>query len=350
MRAVRLKIFLFLFNQKNKNLKISQVKSQKILILRLDGKLGDTITITGFLEELHHHGFSLDIVTRVQQSFIYNYIPTPFHLHKIRGFLSIVQLFLKIWREDYQYLICTTHLLDPVSLFLARFVKSKNKMVFLNQDLKFFDFHLIKDFESMHVTDRYQQFLKYIGILHSKSVYQYQLNFLEADRHIFNQEMQRLGWVREKYFVLNSFSGSSDRNLSFALSIQIIQKLLINFPDYHVISIGSTNDLKILNDWKMNFQNSKWHVFDNGDFGFNASVIEKSALVITPDTAVIHLASALNSKVVGLYRVFGDTHNYPVVWAPMLPQDSFEIVYGLRGQLNSISCDDVVAAVSKLVK
>lgn len=361
MRAFRLRIFLLLFNQKNdeKNINfnnqfdvsnLGRQNLKKVFILRLDGKLGDTITMTGFLSELHSNNIEIYIVTKKQQDFIYNFIPIPVRLYTVTNLLSCVLLLFKMRRIYFDYLICSTHLIDPISLFLSRFINAQNKMTFLNKEIRFFNHHVFAHFENIHITERYGKFLEFMEVKPSSKLKQYTIKLPSIENHKCEIECARYDFKLEGYIVINSFSGSTDRNLSFEVTIAIVKGLKIALPHYKIVSIANENDLNILKSWQAQASLDGWFIFDKSDFGFNALLIQKSCLVITPDTAIIHLASAFNRKIVGLYRVFGSEKEFPIVWCPSVSEENYAIVYGYRGVINSIDPQEVVRCAVKLIK
>ena len=340
-RYVRTHFLVFLLNQKNKLFGLSKdSKKPKAVILRLDGKLGDTITITGLYKELVDAGYELTVITRDQQSFIYDYISTPMTVFKIKNILSTILLLFKLKKHKFDVLICTTHLLDPSSLLLARFLKSYKKAVFLNQEIRFFDYHVVDQFEEIHITERYNRILKSVGLQPKGDVFNYYLKtpILSENKYAVDLEMLK----SNKVIVLNSFAGSSDRNLKKELTANIIEKVLKQNPNHIVVSIGSSFDHSTLKAWESDYKNKfgdRWKILSNGDFALNYWAINMADLIISPDTAIIHLASALNKKIVGIYRVARNIDEFPYVWAPLSGQNQFKIVYAYNGQIDLINPD-----------
>lgn len=341
LRYVRTHFLVYLLNQKNCLFGLpSENKKPKAIILRLDGKLGDTITITGLYKELVDAGYDLTVVTRDHQSFIYDYISTPMNVFKIKNIFSTLLLLLKLSTYKYDVLICTTHLLDPSSLLLARFLKSYKKSVLLNREIKFFDYHVCDQFEEIHITERYNRLLQSVDICPKGYVFHYYLNPPAILENKYSSDFVIL--KSNKVIILNSFAGSSDRNFKKEVTQKIIEKVLERNPGHIVISIGSSFDHNTLKIWESDFYHkfgTRWKILSSGDFALNYSAIKMAELVISPDTAIIHLASALNKKIVGIYRVANNRDEFPFVWAPLSGQNQFKIVYAYNGQIDLINPD-----------
>lgn len=340
-RRWRLQLFLQLFDQKNEGPEAPPEK--RCLLLRLDGKLGDTITTTGFINALHQSGYKVDIVARKQNTFVYAYIKTPHRLYSLKkGVFSFFVLLFKLRAHSYDALVCSTHILDPASLWLARFVPAKTKIVFKNEEIDFFDVHISEGFFEKHVTDRYQQTLKVITGSPSPQVEKYELNIPES---AINEAKKFIG-NHKKVIVLNSFAGARLRNFSFATTKAIIEALT---HDALVISFGNDGDLHILREWKKHLHNVNWVVPHRGDFAFNAALVTLANAVITPDTSIVHLASALNAPLVAVYREDDGIEKNSKIWAPIDNKKGHKIIYAPLPNINNVDINQIVNTTKELL-
>lgn len=340
-RRWRLKLFLQLFNQKNEGPETTPEK--RVLLLRLDGKLGDTITTTGFINALHMAGYNIDIVARKPNTFVYAFIKTPHRLYSLKkGVLSLVVLLFKLRSKPYDALICSTHIVDPASLWLSRFVQAKTKIVFKNEQIDFFDVHIEKDFFEKHVTDRYQQSLKAITGQTSSLVEKYELTLPESAV----TEAKKFIGQHKKVIVLNSFAGARLRNFSFATSKAIIEGLT---QDALVISLGNDGDLNILREWKKHLHNANWIVPHRGDFAFNAALVALANAVVTPDTSIVHLASAVGAPLVAVYREDDGVEKNSMIWAPLENKKGQKIIFAPLPDINNVDTREVVSATKELL-
>lgn len=345
-RRWRLQLFLSLFNQANEGPETSPEK--RVLLLRLDGKLGDTITATGFINALYESRYKVDIVARKANTFVYAYIKTPHRLYSLKkGVLSLFVLLFKLRAHSYEAIVCSTHITDPASLWLSRFVDAKTKIVFKNEQIEFFDVHIEKDFFEKHVTDRYQQCLKTITGSTSPTVEKYELNIPEA---ALSAAKKFIG-DHKKVIILNSFAGARLRNFSFATTKAIIEALT---HDAVVISFGNDGDLHILREWKKHFHNANWIVPHRGDFAFNAALVTLANAVITPDTSIVHLASAVGAPLVAVYREDDGAEKNSKIWAPLDCKSSdnkkgHKIIYAPLPDINNVDIYQIVKATKELL-
>lgn len=345
-RRWRLQLFLSLFNQQNEGPETPSEK--RVLLLRLDGKLGDTITTTGFINALHESGYKVDIVARKANTFVYAYIKTPHRLYSLKkGILSLFVLLFKLRGHSYEALVCSTHITDPASLWLSRFVPAKTKIVFKNEEIEFFDVHIEKDFFEKHVTDRYQQSLKAITGNTSPTVEKYELSIPEA---ALTAAKKFIG-DHKKVIVLNSFAGARLRNFSFATTKAIVDALT---QDALVISFGNDGDLHILREWKKHYHNANWVVPHRGDFAFNAALVALANAVVTPDTSIVHLASAVGAPLVAVYREDEGVEKNSKIWAPLDcktldNKKGHKIIYAPLPDINNVDISQIVKATKELL-
>lgn len=343
-RRWRLQLFLFLFNQKNEGPEIIQKPKEKsCLLLRLDGKLGDTITTTGFIKALYHQGYKIDIVARKQNTYVYAFIKTPHRLFSLnKGIVPLFKLLFKLRFKSYDALICTSHILDPASLWLSRFVPAQTKIVFMNEQIDFFDVHITEGFYENHVTERLQQSLKAITGEVSPDAKIYDLSVPES---AFAEARKFIG-DRKKIVVLNSFAGAKLRNLSFATTKAIIESLA---KECTVISIGNDGDLNILREWKKHLHQNNWLVPHRGDFSFNAALVALANVVITPDTAIVHLASTLQTPLVAIYREDEGVEKNSKIWAPLENKKGQKIIFAPLPDINNVDTHQVIKSTKELL-
>jgi ADP-heptose:LPS heptosyltransferase len=342
-RRWRLSLFLLLFNQKNKS---PSPVNRKILILRLDGKLGDTITTSGFLQSLINGRFEVEIITRAENAFVYEYLPKPFKLYILKkGIGSFFKLLFALRNNTYAVIFCSTHILDPASLFFSRFVSAAKKIVYLNQQIHFFDVHIEKDFFSAHVTERLQHAFNAINTSPTSLDF-YRLS-IPAIAQTKAQDFYKQ-FRGKKVIVLNSFAGAKLRNFSFETTKSIVEKLTEKFI---VVSIGNVGDLQILNQWKKQMMTSpSWIIPNDGDFAFNSALIQNSDLVITPDTSIVHLASALNRPVLAVFRKDQPPEYNSKIWAPLSEnKKGHSIIYAPTQDINSVSVTDIVSKTFEML-
>lgn len=326
---------------------------KKIVVLRMDRKLGDSVVATGFFRALHAALPNADITVfaSVEAEKLYrtlgflNVIAVP------KGMWPTVKAVWKVRKTVFDVLIETSHLSSPKSIFLIGQIKAKKKIAFKNQNSPLFsdyvDFH--EDFD--HVTTRYKRTLEKLGLKTNDLSYQIQIP-KEIEQTVDRKLKEELN--QQPYVLINSFAAARMRNLSEETTRTLVEKLSRQFPNHLVVSIGSPGSMKTLERWHADGKLSNWRVFPAcTDFFENCRLIEKAAVVISVDTSIVHMACAFKRPLVGIYRGSPpELKEIPISWNPYGTQ--FEMVYSTHQpnepeqDINRLNLDDVVAAAKKI--
>ena len=310
--------------------------AQDILVLRLDGKLGDGVTATGFLRELKrkYSNSNLIVVTGPGTESIYQSLDFVNSVIVARkGLVSTLKLYLKLRRRQFRFIINTSHILNPSVVFLVSFLCAQKKIGFGVKTHRVFTDGISIDFQRDHITNRYKKVLNLLGIENPDMSYDLKLQAEVED--------VRRGAL---YLVgLNSFAGGRLRNLSQATTTALVRKLL-QHPDVKVVSLASDGDHRILNSWIDNSFHRRWLSFpQHASLEQNMAILSQCDLLITPDTAWVHISSALKKKLLAIYRSETNSEeNNAVIWAPY--GTDFSVVRSAPGSedINTVDTDEVV--------
>lgn len=324
-RSVLLNLFKLAFDRKASEVKASE--NAPIVVFRLDGKLGDSITSTGFLNELKLQNPKSDLVIVTNEIAAHVYKELPFVSRIVigkKGFLSTLKIYSQLKDQTYKYLINTSYILKPQVVFLSSWLSAEIKLTWENHNYRLFNKHVDLKFSDDHVTDFYRKTLKSLELNHSNVNLDYRIILPLKSKEKIQKELKPLKEKYSKIAVLNSFAGARLRNLNFERTLEIVKF----FKDLNiaVISIANKGDQQILEAWQNKSKDlNNWFVFkDLNTLNDSFSFIEESDLVVSPDTAVVHAACALNKKLIAIYREDTGTDYNFVNWSPKGTQ--FKIV------------------------
>ena len=317
-----------------------------ILVLRIDDKIGDSITATGFLRELKKNfpNKSLIVVAGKSTAPLYNELDfiDEVYIGK-KGIFSTLALLLKLKKRSLSYAINTSHILNPRVIFLMSFLKAEKKISFSNTNIKLFTEHVDVDFKTEHVTERYRKTLHMLGVETPNLDYEIKLN--EKDVFEANEYIKELR-AHTKYIVgLNSFAGGRLRNFSKKTTLALAGKLLEN-KDITVLSLANAGDHAILDLWIGEIIHERW--YQNEDLhtlGLNMALANGCDLIITPDTAWVHIASALKKKLIAVFRADDNPSEVnSKIWAPY--KTEFKVIFAkteenLPADINNIDVNEV---------
>ncbi len=333
-RALKLAVIKFFFDHQRNVLKITD--SKKILVLRLDDKLGDGVVSTGFLKTIKEKfpDFQLTVLTGGPTVDLYRSLPFVDQVKVLnKGLFSSLRSYADLKRYHYQWIINTSHILNPRVIFHMSRLKSPNKLGFLNKSYRLFTSHVAYDGQRDHATLRYAGALRIMGVTDPKLDY-----FLPAAA----PAMKTLP-KDKKIIVLNSFAGARLRNFSEDTTVAIVKGLLTD-ENVFIVSVANEGDHRILTQWQSRFTHSRWvHFPEASTLADNFSLVAAAHTVITPDTAWVHIASAYKKNLVAVYRKDGLEKN-SLIWAPKGTVST--VIYSASEEdINQIDTGIVVQAV-----
>lgn len=345
MRALKLSVAQAMVRIFKKTL-ISESTSAPILVFRLDDKIGDSITATGFLKELKKlfPTSRLIILSGQNASSIYQNLPFIDEVQVVRkGFVSSLKAYFKLANIDYRYLINTSHILSPQVVFLANFLIASRKITFLNQQDQTFSDHIDYDLHKDHVTKRYQNILRVLNVVTTDLDYVLRLPDSDSVKQA-QLQIKQLHRQGKKVVILNSFAGARLRNFYQETTTDVVRGLSLSQNNLAIVSIGNQDDLSIVKKWIAESNIPEWISFSDTTLDFNLSLVKESDLVITPDTSLVHVASAFKKKLVAVYREDETHEKNSLIWAPY--KTKCEVIYAPQDLTRP---DDINSVDPKLI-
>ncbi len=328
-REKRLKIGKFIWDRKikaeikegNNFLKDNNIKS--ILFLRYDGKIGDMVINTIMFREIkkYYPDIKIGVVTRGGATDI---ITNNKNVDKIYNYekksKKIKELAKEIAAEKYDLLIDFSEMLRVNDMMFINLCSARINMGLDRQKWQLFDISVNSEIDfkwTDHITKRYSAYLIKLGIEKNKLDISY--NVFVKEKEIFKEFFNNI--KQNKIVVINPYAAS--RHKSF--SIETLEKIIkfFNNKDTAVILLyfgDKKTELKNLENEYTYLPPSIKSIEDS------ISIISKADLVISPDTSIVHVSSALKKKLICVYPPnggrFGVDH---LVWAPL--GDNIKILF-----------------------
>ena len=334
----------------------SQPQPPHFLVLRLDDKLGDSITSTGFLKCLKNSDASakVTVVAGPQTVELYkrlNFVDQVFESRK--GVVNTLQLLKKLKKEEnFSALINTSHILNPRTLFLTAALKSVRKISFGNSRIHIFSDFINIDFLKEHVTGRYKKVLDLLGIRFQDGDLKYRVQIADQAKADVKPALEHFKTNGIKLVALNLFAGGKLRNLNREKAHELIHLLVVE-SNLKVVFLANEGDHRILKQWGLAQLEGVLALNHLCTLQHNIALAESSDIIVTPDTAWVHIASALDKKLVAIYRDDRDSAEAnSVIWAPYLTP--FRIVYSQSNlakphDINDVNLNDVKKAVEQIL-
>lgn len=320
-REKRLKIGKFIWDRKEKKeiiqgnnfLKDNNIKS--ILFLRYDGKIGDMVINTIMFREIkkYYPDIKIGVVSRGGATDI---IVNNKNVDKIYKYeknrKKIKELAKEIETEKYDLLIDFSEMLRVNEMMFINLCHAKFNMGLDRQNWQLFDISINsdKDFKwTEHITKRYSAYLIKLGL--KKEQIDIKYDVCVGQNKKYEEFFQSI--KQEKTVVINPYAAS--RHKSF--SLEALKKIRDLFKEKNTAVIllyfgDKKSELKEL-------ENEYTYLPpDIKDIKDSIYIISRADLVISPDTSIVHIASALEKKLVCVYPPnggrFGVDH---LVWAPL---------------------------------
>ena len=322
MRAKRLKIGKYIWDRKEKAkivegdnfLKDNSIKS--ILFLRYDGKIGDMIVNSLMFREIKkvYPDIRIGVIARGAAIDIIKDNPNVDKIYKYyKDRKKIKDLALKIKEEKYDLLIDFSEMLRVNQMMLINLCGARINIGLDRKDWKLFDLSIEsgKDFKwTEHITKRYLAYLIKLGLKKENIDISYDI-YLEDEKKyeaFFNE-------IKEsKKLILNPYGASKHKSFN----IETLENIITYLKDKDIAIIltyfGDKNkELEFLEKkYKYVYIPKKIEsILDT------AILIKKSDYVISPDTSIVHIASAFNKKMITVYPPKGGKYGVDhLVWAP----------------------------------
>lgn len=317
---------------------------KNILVFRLDDKLGDAVVSTGFLKSIKsfYSDYKLIILAGPQTAEIYKGLSFVDEVVTCKkGMGSLVKAYSVLRKRSYRFIVNTSHILSPRVVMLLSLLKASDKIGFLNSNYKVFSATAEYDSHKDHVLVRYRKLIELMGVKQPDLKY-----VVELKKDSLKKASEALArFSGKKIVILNSFAGARLRNFSKETTVEVIKRLTADGKTI-VISAANRGDHNILNEWRREFNLANWvQLPEFSSLEDNLALINLADLVITPDTAWVHLSAALERNLVAVYREDAEEKN-SLIWAPA--HKNSKIVYAPSTKENPFDINNV--SVDSLVK
>ena len=322
MRAKRLKIGKYIWDRKEKAkivegdnfLKDNSIKS--ILFLRYDGKIGDMIVNSLMFREIKkvYPDIRIGVIARGAAIDIIKDNPNVDKIYEYyKDRKKIKDLALKIKEEKYDLLIDFSEMLRVNQMMLINLCRARINTGLDRKDWELFDLSIEsgKDFKwTEHITKRYLAYLIKLGLKKENIDISYDI-YLEDEKKyeaFFNE-------IKEsKKLILNPYGASKHKSFS----IETLENIITYLKDKDIAIILTYFGDKYK---ELEFLEKKYkYVYIPKEIESildTAILIKKSDYVISPDTSIVHIASAFNKKMITVYPPKGGKYGVDhLVWAP----------------------------------
>lgn len=280
----------------------------KYLFFSHDGKLGDAIIHTAFVDGVDKND-SAAVIHCTASQYSKDFWSLDKRIKKIisidkPSWLEIIQTGLRLKKEKYDFVVSYEKIKsEKLKLFL--FLLQPRITV------------VSRPIMNEHILEREEYVLAKIFNSKDKSSYALSGEFINHS-------------IKRRYCLINLFAGINElkRSIKKYDALKLILRILKKNPHEHIMLICENHTeataLELVNCIKRKKNISIAHKnCTSGGIRCLIESIAEAKIIISPDTAIIHLASALNIPTVGIYQNDGQKS---IQWAPR--SDQTAIVLG----------------------
>jgi ADP-heptose:LPS heptosyltransferase len=273
-------------------------------------RIGDALVTTPLISTVKNHSnCKIHILADRKNHFVFSNNPDIEFVHIFKKGLPAFLEFRNLVKSEKFDAVIDMH--DDVSTTVSFLValcglphrfalKKNNYKIYTNTAPKL-------DSKKYHVIDRIMVLSDLLNVPYSS----------DGINVVYNPRQQSIAEIEnfllEKYAAINylvgiNISAGSDARFWGIDRFKSVLSMLANF-NLSIIIISAEKDLNFANQ----IADNKFPIFCDPDFDKFAALISKLNFLFTPDTSVVHLASAYNVPLFGLYVKYKTDD---VIWSP----------------------------------
>jgi ADP-heptose:LPS heptosyltransferase len=307
-------------------------RNSKILFIRLN-RIGDALVTTPLLSELKRQtGSKIYILAGSKNYFIFENpeICDEVIVHK-KGFNSQIELIRSLNSIGFDAIVDLHDDISTTVSYLIAFVKCNYKFGLSKGIDKLFT-HTIQrlDPEKYHVVDRMLEFGKLFNLKNNQE----KINIVfspaaEAEKN--TDKFLKDEFTQKRFLVGINISAGHDARFWGVENFKKLISILNNY-DINLVLLCDKKNLQSAT----NIAGDAVPVYHRDTFNDFSAIINKLDFLFTPDTSIIHVASAFMKPVFGIYVKY---NTKDMIWSPY--KSPFECVITEEPNLNNVSFESV---------
>lgn len=336
LRTVRLYMGKKILDQAPWGQEIEFQKIRSILFLRQDGKIGDCVVSSFVFREIKKQRPDVQIGVLCHQDNVHLFENNVYidKIHKInqRGMVSYWRAG-KALRHQYDIVIDPTYLLRNRDLLLLRTINAPFNIGYEKSDYQLFNRSVNGH---LHYTDVYHHALKICGFGEMNVAYELPSSSPNATAiQVFLAQNQL-----HDYVAINFFGASNSRCFTAENIKTMMQILHTEFPQQQWVLLGypAVNAMLCNLNLPQCFVYAETVLIDD-----NVELMRHAKMVISPDTAIVHIAVGLGKPLIACYSAL--TQNF-INWRPY---DADAQILRYQTNINEIKAEKLIPLIQKLM-
>ncbi len=309
IKNLLLRLLLVIYHAPKSNDKLVLTPNTKILFIRLN-RIGDALVTTPLISAVKKSSnCQIHILGDKKNHFVFRNNPSIDLVHVFnKGVKGLLEFRKLVKLEKYDVIIDLHDDVSTTVSFLIALSGVQNRFALRKENYKIYSDTVQKlDPAKYHVIDRLMVLAELLSITYSKDEINVIYNPLPESVSKVNQ------FILEKFNTPNYLVGINISAGSHARfwGVERFKSVIEYFQKYNVsiVIIAAEKDVEFASQ----ISEGKIPIFCDPDFDKFAAFISKLNFLFTPDTSIVHLASAYNIPLFGLYVKYNTAN---VIWYP----------------------------------
>lgn len=271
----------------------------KILITQL-GRIGDMVLLTTAIKAVKEK-YPDSIIDVISGRNNHQVIKDNPNINKIiiydKSPFKLIKTIAEIRKLRYDFYIDFKDHQSTESRFIARFVKSNNKIGFNGNKKNIFDISIPSyiDNAGLHSITRIFNSLKPLSISIGETIPRPEL-FTNKESDEYADSFLNENNI-EEFILFNLSAGSKNRMISLNKWDEIIEKII---NDFKIILTYAPSEIAMSKELFARF--NKLNLFNSRSINDVISLVKRTKLLITPNTSLVHIASAFDTPIIAFYN------------------------------------------------
>jgi len=338
MKSLRLHIARLMLDHRTKReFAISDRKS--VLFLRDDDKIGDMVVSTSLFREFKRAGYVVDVLAGKNNAKIIEfnpyvnkyYVVEKDNKHKLEQAKALA-------KNNYDVVIDMGDKISPFHLLLLKKLNARNVVGFNKTGFNIYNKSLDYLGYSSHVTERYQLLMESFEFISFST--DYDIHVPESVRSEIHDFMSNIAAPYK--VVINPYAADPRRDMSLTQLKALIEKIKREWDQVEIILVGDPARISQLTH--LDAVINPYHTLTSA-----CEIVHLADMVISPDTAIVHIAAAWKKPLVSLYG--NDLHGEYVnsrVWGPGYDVARQLYTKDKHHPVSSIEVDEIILTMKEL--
>ncbi|MBK8984420.1 MAG: glycosyltransferase family 9 protein [Ignavibacteria bacterium] len=275
-------------------------KNKSIVVVQI-GKIGDMILTTPLFGKLKNifPEYNLTVLASENNSYIPEENSSVDKVIVFKKNFSVLKSFIKLRSSDINYWIDTKNMYSSTSNMLVKNIKPERSLGFNYEIPVFTDSLNDYTFGSHGVDINLSPINFFTNTKETFSSYvRPEISIPDIEINAIENELVK--YKGKKNVLINYSAGSESRVLSVEVWIEVFNQLKLT-NGFNFFITGMKNDKSDIFEIINKTGNTDVQYIETISFYKFAAVINFCDLIITPDTSAVHICSALNKPVIGIY-------------------------------------------------